>query len=495
MHMGDCLGGYSFFDKNYEKPLDENEPPHFIDIKGITEKTLGNSEAKILEINSKTGLYPLYCAYSIFRAKKASHSEQTEESLWQETIRENIYIICKTPMAKAITQRTLCGFTEQKINAHAFDHLVSDLKNKSDTFIKDITSENFWKKGNGKMEFDAIVGNPPYQENISSNEGNDSLSRQVFPDFIKNSILTGSEFISLITPSRWFTADAQDNSFPKLREFVKNHKHFKMITHFANNKDVFNNVLIAGGVNYFLYDKNFSGDVLFIEKTNKATTIAERPLFEEGLEIILSMKIMVDIIHKIKNKNDFVSFTEITKGRNAFGVVGKDIKKITKTEPFDNSVQLQCAYEEIRYIEREKITKNIELVDKYKIFTSKGNGGAGTLGDEKKVAILGKPFFADKNTACTDSLIPIGEFETKEEALNLQKYMNTKFLRFVVGILKTSQNVSQNVYQFVPMQDFTDKSDIDWSKSLTDIDKQLFDKYSLSDEERKYINEKIEVKL
>lgn len=495
MHMADCLGGYSFFDKDYEKSLSENETPHFIDIKDVTEKTLGNSEAKILEINSKTGLYPLYCAYSIFRAKQSLHPQMAENALWEETIRENIFVICKTPMAKAITQRTLCGFTNTKINAHAFDHLVNDLKNKSDSFIKDVTSENFWKKGNGKMEFDAIVGNPPYQENISSNEGNDSLSRQVFPDFIKNSILTGSKFISLITPSRWFTADAQDNSFPKLREFIKNHKHFKMITHFSNNKDVFNNVLIAGGVNYFLYDKSFSGDVLFIEKTSKATTIAERPLFEEGFEIILSMKIMVDIIHKIKNKNGFVSFTEITKGRNAFGVVGKDIKKITKAEPFDNSVQLQCAYEEIRYIEREKITKNIELVDKYKIFTSKGNGGAGTLGDEKKVAILGKPFFADKNTACTDSLIPIGDFETKEEALNLQKYMNTKFLRFVVGILKTSQNVYQNVYQFVPMQDFTDKSDIDWSKSLTDIDKQLFDKYSLSDEERKYINEKIEVKL
>lgn len=495
MHMADCLGGYSFFDKDYEKSLSENETPHFIDIKDVTEKTLGNSEAKILEINSKTGLYPLYCAYSIFRAKQSLHPQMAENALWEETIRENIFVICKTPMAKAITQRTLCGFTNTKINAHAFNHLVNDLKNKSDAFIKDVTSENFWKKGNGKMEFDAIVGNPPYQENISSNEGNDSLSRQVFPDFIKNSILTGSKFISLITPSRWFTADAQDNSFPKLREFIKNHKHFKMITHFSNNKDVFNNVLIAGGVNYFLYDKNFSGDVLFIEKTSKATTIAERPLFEEGFEIILSMKIMVDIIHKIKNKNGFVSFTEITKGRNAFGVVGKDIKKITKADPFDNSVQLQCAYEEIRYIEREKITKNIELVDKYKIFTSKGNGGAGTLGDEKKVAILGKPFFANKNTACTDSLIPIGDFETKEEALNLQKYMNTKFLRFVVGILKTSQNVYQNVYQFVPMQDFTDKSDIDWSKSLTDIDKQLFDKYSLSDEERKYINEKIEVKL
>lgn len=495
MHLGDCLGGYSFFDADYEKPLVENEETHFIQIDGVTEKTLSNPDAKILEINSKTGLYPLYCAYSIFRAKKEFHSERTEESLWNETIEENIFVICKTPMAKAITQRTLCGFTNTKINAHAFEHLVNVLKNKSGSFVKDITSKNFWKKGDGNMEFDAIVGNPPYQENISNNEGNDSLSRQVYPDFIKNSILIGANFISLITPSRWFTADAQDNSFPKLREFLKKHNHIKLIVHFANNKDVFNNVLIAGGVNYFLYDKNYSGNVLFIEKNGKKEIKSERPLFENGLNIVISMKIMVDVLRKISESKNFVSLTSIIKGRNAFGVVGKDIKKISKTEPFENSVKLQCAYEEIRYIARDKITKNIDLVDKYKVFTSKGNGGAGTLGDDKKVAILGKPFFADKNSACTDSLIPLGSFDKKEEALNLQKYMNTKFLRFVVGILKTSQNVSQNVYQFVPLQDFTNNSDIDWSKSLSEIDLQLFDKYQLSEEERKYINEKIEIKF
>ena len=495
MHMGDCLGGWSFFDKDYEKSLGENESPHFIDVKDVTEKTLGNSEAKILEINSKTGLYPLYCAYSIFKAKQSLHPQMAENALWEETIRENIFVICKTPMAKAITQRTLCGFSAAKINAHAFDHLVNDLKNKSEQFVKDITTQKFWNKGNGTMEFDAIVGNPPYQENISNSEGNDSLSRQVFPDFIKAAILTGTKYVSLITPSRWFTADAQDNSFPKLREFAKKHNHFKFITHFANNKDLFNNVLIAGGLNYFLYDKDFVGNVHFVEKSDKREIDSERPLFEEGLDIILSMKIMVDVIAKIKNRDDFVSFTTITKGRNAFGVVGKDSKKISKSKEFDKSVKLQCAYEEIRYIERDKITKNLELVDKYKVFTSKGNGGAGTLGDDKKVAILGKPFFADKNSACTDSLIPIGSFDNKDEALNLQKYMNTKFLRFVVGILKTSQNVYQNVYQFVPMQDFSNDSDIDWSKSLAEIDKQLFDKYNLTSDERNYINEKIEVKL
>ena len=491
MHLGDCLGGYSFFDKDYEQPLGENEPPHFINIKDVTEKTLGNSEAKILEINSKTGLYPLYCAYSIFRAKKASHSEQSEESLWQETIRENIYVICKTPMAKAITQRTLCGFTGTKINAHAFDHLVNDLKNKSDSFIKDITSENFWKKGNGKMEFDVIVGNPPYQENISNNEGNDSLSRQVFPDFIKNSILTGSKFISLITPSRWFTADAQDKSFLRLREFVKTHQHFSNFFIYQDEKELFKNVEIKGGLNYFLYQNKYAGLVNFFECSNNKKTLHKRKLFEEGLDIIIYNDVDFRILDKVQ-KSDFKSINSITTGRNAFGIIGKEsiLKEIAKLQPFEDCLELRCKDNEIRYCKRSSVTKGIELIDKYKVYISKSAGNPNT--DTK---VIGKPYIGKTKSVCTDSLFPIGNFETEKEALNLQKYMNTKFLRFMISILKASQNVCQNVYQFVPLQDFTDKSDIDWSKSLADIDKQLFDKYGLSDEERKYINEKIEVKL
>ena len=112
---------------------------------------------------------------------------------------------------------------------------------------------------------------------------------------------------------------------------------------------------------------------------------------------------------------------------------------------------------------------------------------------EKAVAILGKAHIGKPNTVCTDSLIPIGPFETKEEVINLKKYMSTKFLRFMVGILKTSQNISQTVYQFVPLQDFSNKSDINWNKSISEIDLQLYRKYNLNEEEQKFIEERITV--
>lgn len=327
MHMGNCLGGYSFFDKNYENPLDENEPPHFIDIKDVTEKTLGNSEAKILEINSKTGLYPLYCAYSIFRAKKAIHSEQTEESLWQETIRENIYVICKTPMAKAITQRTLCGFTNQKINAHAFDHLVNDLKNKSDTFIKDITSENFWKKGNGKMEFDAIVGNPPYQE---MDGGAQASARPVYNYFAVNAEKLKPNFVSMIMPSRWY---AGGKGLDKFREHMLKNNHLRALFDFPNSEDLFPLVNIAGGLCYYIWDKNYTGECCIINHDDNNILSRNLDEFEIFVRNNNAVKIIRKINKKSENLNQFVKANTYFAIRNYFGIAsyerGKDDDKKT----------------------------------------------------------------------------------------------------------------------------------------------------------------------
>lgn len=494
MHMGDCLGGYNFFDEKFEHDI---EIPRFVNQGEVTNETLGNSNAQILEINSKTGLYPLYVTYSIFRSKCPDIDKtpiEEQRKLWNETVQNNIYVICKTPMAKSITKRTLVGFNDVRINAHYFEDLINTIQHKPKQFVERIKKPNYWNKKDGQeMKFDAVVGNPPYQENIGNEDSNSSLSKQLFPYFIKNSILVDSKYLSLITPSRWFTADAQDKSFIKLREFIKTCNHFEKIFNYPDNKVLFRNVEIAGGVNYFLYNKEYCDDTEFIQCRENSRNNVKRPLFEENMSIIISMNEMVTILEKVHKRKEFVPLTTITCGRNAFGIVGKvgELKKITTDEYFDEAIEVRCAYEKICYTERKNITKNQTLVDKWKIFTSKGNGGAGLLGDGKPVAILGKAYIGSPKTVCTDSLIPIGEFETKIEAENLQKYMSTKFLRFCVGILKVSQNVYQNVYQFVPMQNFTNNSDIDWSKNISDIDKQLYSKYGLSEDEIAYIESMI----
>lgn len=460
-----------------------------------TYMTLSQTNGKVLDIAGTAGEYAV-ALYKKMRALGVS----------EDVVKNSIYTIPKSPVCYELTRKLyeMLGLNVANIakefiatdllevkngNTVDYDQIKALLtQNKPFDTIK--LTDNLTEGENDMIKFEAIVGNPPYQEVISSNKSNKSLSKQLFPFFIKMTIMLNSTYVALITPSRWFTGDAQDGSFIKLRDFIKSNNHIKTIKNYPIASNVFPDVFIAGGVNYYLYDKNYSGKVDFSVCTDNKIVTQIRNLFEEGLDIIVNSSENYAMIQKLRDSK-FVSLTTITKGRDAFGITGKNANNISSVSAFENAYELRCAHEEIRYVSKDKITKNIDIADKWKIFISKGNGGAGTLGDGKPVAILGKPYIGKAKSVCTDSLIPIGAFDTKKEAINLQKYIKTKFLRYMVGILKVSQNVYQNVYQFVPLQDFTDDSDIDWSKSVAEIDQQLYEKYNLDDSEIAFIESMI----
>lgn len=488
MHIGDCLGGWSFFDKDYEKSLGENENPHFIDVKDVTEKTIGNSEAKILEINSKTGLYPLYCAYSIFRAKQSLHPQMAENALWEETIRENIFVICKTPMAKAITQRTLCGFSTTKINAHAFDHLVNDLKNKSDAFIKDITSESFWKKGNGKMEFDAIVGNPPYQE---MDGGAQASANPIYNKFVIAAEKTKPNYVSMIMPSRWY---AGGKGLDEFRDRMLNDICLQVLHDFLNPDELFPNTNIRGGLCYFLWNKNYdnSKDLTHVITHSGKQIISDsmRPMKIEGAEIFIRNVEAVSIIKKVSEISR-ESFENHVSSRKPFGLD----TTFAKSSDFKSSKNgLKDAVEcygkgwKIGYLEKSFITQNSAWIDEWKVFTARANNIGTELNDDNMVTKLGKP-----RLICTESylLLGIGLKLNESSAKNLCKYFTTKFARFMHSLAKASQDATAKTYKFVPLQDFTANSDIDWSKSIPEIDAQLYKKYALSQDEIDFIEKMI----
>jgi len=494
MHIGDCLGGYVFFDEKFENIL---EKPRYVNNGDVT-KNVFSSSTNILEINSKSGLYPLYMTYSIYRtllfdkdpADKKTLTTEEQLRFWDKAVSENIFVICKTPMAKSITKRTLIGFRDTKVNAHYFEDLVHQITHKQKNFIEKVRKgTSYWKttKKENNMKFNAIVGNPPYQENISSSSGNSSLSKQVFPAFIEISIKLNPQYLSLITPSRWFTGDAQDKSFLKLREFIRNNNHFSKIVNYRDSSDIFPEVVIKGGVNYFLHNENYKGKVNFLTCNGRDCESENRNLFEEDLDIIINSSFDYNIISKVKEKTDLF-LTEITTGRNAFGIIGKvsSLNKVSKTKPFKDSCEIRCKEDAIRYIEFSLVRKNRDVFEKYKVFISKSAGDP-----NKDSKVIGFPYIGKPFEACTDSLFPIGKFDKLEEATNLQSYLKTKFVRYLVSILKTSQNVTQIVYKFVPLQDFSRNSDIDWSNSIPEIDRQLYKKYSLKDEEISFVDSKI----
>lgn len=200
LHMGKTLGGYCFYNKTFDKEI---EAARFIYNGDITSSTLGTDSANILEINSKTGLYPLYVAYSIYRTKSKdmedSASFEQKLKLWEETVSDNIYVICKTEMSKKITRRTLVGFKDIKINAHYFENLINTLQSgKEKKFIEKVTSKRYWKKGEtGKMNFSAVIGNPPYQ--VSSKDTSDAPVYHLFMD----AAFKIAPVVSFITPARF----------------------------------------------------------------------------------------------------------------------------------------------------------------------------------------------------------------------------------------------------------------------------------------------------
>ena len=492
MHMSDCLGGWCFYDEEFKHTLDI---PRYVS-QGQVTKDIFRPEAHILEINSKSGLYPLYVAYNIYRSRVEAAKEKYGEvshgfamSLWDATIENNILVVCKTPMARSITKRTLAGFRNVRVNAQYYKDLIKNISERPELVVNIFRDgKHFWKiNDNTNMKLDAIVGNPPYQENISNSDSNRALSKQLFPLFVKISSELSPSYISLITPSRWFKGDAQDKSFIYLREYIKDHNEVRKIVHYPKGNEIFDSVVIKGGVSYYLTIKGYKGNVEFVNCVNGKRVIQNRKLFEEDLDIILESSTEYAIIQKVIAK-DFVSLMEITKGRNAFGIIGRPdiIETISKSKPFEGSVKLRCKGNVFRWVSKTEISKSLEVLDKYKIFISKS---AGDPSNDMK--IIGKAYLAGPGEACTDSLIPIGAFTTQEEAYNLQKYFATKFLRYLVSILKVSQNVTQIVYRFVPLQDFTNASDINWGLSIKEIDDELYKKYNLLDEEIQFIESMI----
>ena len=435
-----------------------------------------STDRTFIDLYMKSGMYITEIVKKLFAGTRHNYSNDTE--CLKNILENQVYGLAPTGVLYGITTNYIFGFdVEHNISSKNFVHYDLLPEAKAGTVAQKISQ--LFSNGGNDMRFDAIVGNPPYQENVSSGTENSSLSKQLYPHFIKAAILLKPNYLSMITPSRWFTGDAQDKSFLKLRDFIKRNNHISVIHNYKNAGHLFPGVEIKGGVNYFLWVRNYDGQVIFVNYYENYKDSQTRDLFLEDIDIIISDSDDIDIINKLKN-NSFASLSQITTGRNAFGIIGKQsiLNKISFTNEKPGYARLRCKDNEIRYIKPEIILKNIDIFNKYKVFISKSAGAPHS--DNK---IIGFPYIGKPGEACTDSLFPIGKFETLNEAENLQKYMKTKFLRYMVSIMKSSQNVTQLVYRFVPVQDFSSSSDIVWTQSIREIDQQLYRKYGLSQEE------------
>lgn len=481
MHLGDCIGGYCFYDEQYAKML---EIPRYIDNGKVTEDVYA-TDSKILEINSKSGLYPLFMAYNIYRRRVEEAKRKYGEvdrifalSLWDATIEQNIFVICKTPMARDITRRTLVGFRQTSVNAQYYKDLIDVIKNNPATFVNEVRDgRRFWKANNNDhMKFNAIVGNPPYQV---MDGGAGASAMPIYNKFVEISKQIKPYYISLIMPARWYAGGKGLDDF---RDMMLNDSHISQITDFVNSKDCFPNASIGGGVLFYLWNYQYKGLCKFTSIHNGISETSMRVLNE--YDTFIRFNKAIAIAAKVREcSNQFMS--SIISSRNPFGVssVIRGKKK--------GKYQL-ISSDGIGYLEKGDFVDNCGWVNKYKVLISKVTAEhAGEPDRHGMFRVISRMELLEPLDLCTDSYLVIGGSSIKKEVLSVYCYLRCKFTRFMLMLAVSSINLSREKFQFVPLQDFTSNSDIDWSVSIPEIDEQLYQKYGLSDDEIAFIEKMI----
>lgn len=345
----------------------------------------------------------------------------------------------------------------------------------------------------GKKLFDFVIGNPPYNEDFENSGDNGNFAKPVYNCFM-DAAYDVAEKVELIHPARFlFNAGSTPKSW---NEKMLNDPHFKVLKYDANSTSVFTNTDIKGGVAITYRDdsKDFGAIGTFtafpelncinhkvnckVEKSLSTIIYpAESYRFTEKMhsdhpeaEALLSKGHKYDFKTSVLTKLDGIAFFNKKPGD------GKDYVQI---------LGLVKGLRVRRWIQREYI-KPAENFEKYKVFLPHSNG-SGALGEVLSTPLIGEPLIGEPLIGATQTFISVGNFDTEEEALACMNYIKTKFVRTLLGIKKVTQHNPKSTWILVPIQDFTPSSDIDWSKSVHEIDLQLYRKYGLDEEEIDFI--------
>ena len=336
------------------------------------------------------------------------------------------------------------------------------------------------------MKFDFIIGNPPYQED---NQGDSNTATPIYHDFMESAYAL-SKKVMLITPARFlFNAGYTPEAWNKK---MLNDEHLKVVFYAPNSVDVFQGVDIKGGVAivYRDQDKDFGAIRKFTpypELNQVMHKVLEHQSFV-GIHSIIVSSFSYHYTSKMYEENPELKGRS-SKGHefdiqsNAFSVFSEVFLDAPPKDVTDEYIRILGRINNSRcwkYINRKYVTP-VSNLDAYKVFFPKA-AGTGKFGETLPEATLGKP--GDGGTV---TFISLGNFSSADESLNCVKYTKTKFARALLGILKVTQDNTPGKWAYVPMQNFTSSSDIDWATSIADIDKQLYAKYGLDDIEINFI--------
>ena len=508
-HLYDTLGGYDFIN-DHPKTFKENEvvepdftyPANYRNIPGVTENAY-SWKKKLLDINAKTGLYGIYCAYSTLINKKVNDAVDNEEVAYTKIINDNIYSLCKTKMAKRIVTRTLAGDKENVIpHVLVIENMINDIKESQniDAIANKVKDPINWEDKEGEdMHFNAIVGNPPYATLDGNQNGENTNGRAtpIYHDFFELAKKLKPDYISLIFKANWITGGKGLDEFYKA---FTTDKRIKSYYFFPKSTQIFTTVDIKGGLNYFLWQQDHKDNCEVHYVTEDRDDVSTIKLDED--EIFIPNPDLRKIYKKVHPQIQ-KAVSNIVSDSKPYGLRSDTMTKAGKYgyDEFSSS-PIKNGYTIVGIIGKNRCLKFLppdfpfkkqnSALDKYKVFIAKAYG-CGAIGEAVSTPVLSTP-----GTLCTETFLEIGGFDNVNEAKNMIKYIKTKFFRTLVGIMKTTQNTTSETYKYVPLLDLDSTGfdpinyKIDWSKSIPEIDRQLAEAFKLDSNDVKFIEKNIQ---
>lgn len=429
------------------------------------------TDSTFIDLYMKSGMYITEIVKNLFNNTR-SHYKSDNECL-KHILENQVYGLAPTPILQGITQSYIFGFdVENKISRKNFiHHDVSPEAQEGNA--KQKLQELF--NINDNMRFDAVVGNPPYQ--ISALGTN--RSPPIYHKFVDIAKSLNPNYISLITPSRWIAGGLGLSDF---RESMLKDKQIKELIIYPDSNEVFSGVEVKGGISYFLWKKDYKGYCAISTKINNKVFGPDERILDE-FDILVRYTDGVKILKKIL-KFDENSITKILSVDKEFGWTS-NFNKFSKTEikGFIPLYYIHKNKRQIGWVDRKDVLRSEQLIDTFKVLIPKaGSDGGKTIPD----VVLGKPLVASKPSVCTQSFL-FFHLKTQIETISLEKYIFSKFFRFLVSLRKITQDATKSTYEWVPIQNFLKDSNIDWSKTIPEIDQQLYAKYGLTQEEIGFI--------
>jgi hypothetical protein len=509
LHMAETLGGWRFLNKDYEENDEEYyrrlPEPEFVDKGSVTQNTVNNPDASILELNSKSGLYPLYVTYSIYRAKLGDKAESDFtlselQNTWDEA-GQQIFVLCQSKMAASITKRTLFG-DRDVINYVKYDEkLLKNLKASPADTARKITKGSYWGKEVKKMKFDAVVGNPPYQEETAkkqSKTNGQAPRKNIFQYFQLAADDLSSGVVSLIYPGgRWIHQSGRG-----MKDFGHdqiNDVRLQQVDFYPRSQDIFTgDIAIADGISIVFknMEKTVPGFTYVYHDGNNTTAVQMNNPGENLIPLNPQNEQILEKVEEFIRKHALGHASDKILQRNLFGIesnfVEENPDKVRLLTPdtevdYDSEVKLftndkagKAGRSKWYVTDKSTITSGREYISEWQVVVSSANAGGQKR--DSQLAIV------DNHSAFGRSRVALNSFKTKEEADNFFKYTRSTIIRFLY--LMTDEALTSLGMKVPDLLDYSSTNDlVDFSK---DLNEQLSSLIDLTENEVVYIKDTVD---